>query len=74
MPTYTTTGSVRGSCGHKHRTITTAYACLCEDQRGCKNQGGYSDRDIVLIGKHDHEDEIDLRAALDYISECEYNK
>lgn len=45
--TYTTEGSIRGSCGHKHRTIETARKCLQEDQAGCRSQGGYSDRRIV---------------------------
>ena len=44
--TYTTTGSVRGGCGHSHREIRTAAACLARDQAGCKAQGGYSDRHV----------------------------
>lgn len=46
---YTTIGSVRGRCGHKHHSIKTATACLMHDRRGCKSQGGYSDRDVVCI-------------------------
>jgi hypothetical protein len=42
--TYTTKGSVRGNCGHKHRSIVTAHKCLLADHVGCKRQGGYSDR------------------------------
>lgn len=42
--TYTCTGSVRGGCGHKHRTIEAAIRCCRADQRDCKDQGGYSDR------------------------------
>lgn len=46
MPTYTTTGSVRGSCGHRHRTVSGAAACLGRDQTDCARQGGYSDRAV----------------------------
>ena len=46
---YTTAGSVRGCCGHKHRTLETAEACRERDQQGCVSQGGYSDR---LIAKY----------------------
>lgn len=46
---YTTHGSVRGGCGHKHRTIEAAGKCQQSDQAGCKSQGGYSDRSVVLI-------------------------
>lgn len=45
--TYTCTGSVRGNCGHNHRTIEGAVRCCKADQRGCKSQGGYSDRSIT---------------------------
>jgi len=44
---YTTNGSVRGCCGHKHRSVYTAAECKWRDQRGCKVQGGYSDREGV---------------------------
>jgi len=47
MTTYTTTGSVRGTCGHKHRNLSTAFRCLRADQRGCAKHGGYSDRRIT---------------------------
>jgi len=46
---YTTRGSVRGCCGHKHRTIEAANRCQRDDQRGCASQGGYSDRGIVPV-------------------------
>lgn len=46
---YTTTGSVRGCCDHKHRTIETAQRCIDRDHAGCKSQGGYSDRKIVAV-------------------------
>ena len=47
MTTYTTKGSVRGCCGHKHRSLEAAVKCAREDQKGCQSQGGYSDRQIV---------------------------
>lgn len=47
--TYTTTGSVRGSCGHNHRTLATAFSCLDSDQDGCASQGGYSDRQVMAV-------------------------
>ena len=31
---YSTTGSVRGCCGHKHRTIDSAVTCIEKDQPG----------------------------------------
>lgn len=46
---YTTNGSVRGECGHVHRTYATAAACIARDHAGCKLQGGYSDRHVVPI-------------------------
>ena len=46
---YTTKGSVRQSCNHKHRNIGTAVRCLLRDQVGCAKSGGYSDRGIVAI-------------------------
>lgn len=42
--TYTTYGSVRGACGHHHRSIGAATRCAAKDQRDCKRVGGYSDR------------------------------
>ena len=42
--TYTTGGSIRGFCGHKHRTIEAAVDCAKRDQSVCARQGGYSDR------------------------------
>lgn len=44
---YTTDGPVRGNCGHKHRELRTALACLANDQAGCAAQGGYSDRQVI---------------------------
>jgi hypothetical protein len=49
--TYTNIGSVRGSCGHNHRTISGALRCLDSDQSGCRQCGGYSDRVVRVGGK-----------------------
>ncbi len=48
---FSTYGSVRGCCGHKHKTREGADKCLTSDQKGCKSQGGYSDRSVVLVGE-----------------------
>lgn len=40
----TNIGNVRGSCGHKHTTLTGAARCLRSDVIACHRQGGYSDR------------------------------
>lgn len=48
--TYTTEGSVRGSCGHKHKTLESAIKCLQVDRDGCGAQGAYSDRQVVRTG------------------------
>ena len=54
---YTTWGSIRSDCGHEHRTLTAAYRCLRDDQRGCALQGGYSDRMVrVLDDEHTHDE------------------
>lgn len=46
---FSTYGSVRGCCGHRHETRQAADKCLAKDQAGCKSQGGYSDRSVVLV-------------------------
>lgn len=46
---YTTWGPVCMDCGHIHRTIEAAERCLRRHQRGCRMQGGYSDRHIVRV-------------------------
>ena len=46
---FTTEGSVRGACGHKHRTYDAAEKCIARDQHGCASQGGYSDRHVVAV-------------------------
>jgi len=50
QPTIQCVGEIRGSCGHQHRTVTGAWACLQRDQAGCRAQGGYSDRELVAHG------------------------
>jgi hypothetical protein len=49
MKAYTTWGPVRGCCNHAHQTPGTAMKCLAQDRRGCKKQGGYSDRQVRRI-------------------------
>lgn len=46
---WTTRGSVRGGCGHRHKTLRTALECIDRDSAGCRSQGGYSDRAVVAI-------------------------
>ena len=48
--TYTTRGSVRGECGHAHRTYRAAARCAERDQRLCAAAGGYSDRGVFRDG------------------------
>ena len=55
--TYTTYGLVTGDCGHSHKTHQSASQCLAKHARGCKSQGGYSDRAVY------HDSEI-LRNAV----------
>lgn len=55
---YTTDGSVRGECGHRHRTAEAAEACARRDQIGCASVGGYSDRYVYAVmsdGSRDRE-------------------
>lgn len=49
MIRYTTTGDVRGTCGHSHKTIHTAAKCLLRDVNACSSLGGgsYSDRRVA---------------------------
>lgn len=48
-PRYTTRGSVRGDCGHKHKSIGAAEACRAQDARACASLvgGAYSDRYVA---------------------------
>lgn len=48
-PVYVCDGSVRGTCGHMHKTLDSAKRCLDRDSDGCASQGGYSDRSIYAI-------------------------
>ena len=43
---YSANGSVRGDCGHKHRSAYTAGKCVRDDSIGCQRQGGYTDRGV----------------------------
>lgn len=62
--TYTTRGSVRGSCGHRHRSLRTTIACLKRDTAGCQAQGGYSDRQALRTDGTDiNSDELDYVVA-----------
>ena len=47
--TYTTSGKVRGCCGHQHQTVELAVECLLADQEGCAMQSGYSDRRVFAV-------------------------
>jgi len=48
---YASIGSVRGDCGHKHRSPRTAMSCTARDQRACRQLPGrcYSDRSTYLV-------------------------
>ena len=47
---YTTWGSVRGCCGHAHKSQEAAQVCADKDHRDCKFWGGgYSDREVRII-------------------------
>lgn len=49
---YITIGSVRGWCGHTHKTEETAQACIAKDQAGCVKGCGknaYTDRRVVQV-------------------------
>lgn len=47
--TYRAVGSVRGDCGHEHKTAGAAWDCVHRDSRRCAALGGcaYSDRVVV---------------------------
>ena len=63
--TYSAVGSVRGSCGHAHRTVGAAALCRARDQRACRRHGGYSDRDVERSDSRElTEDEQDVVYAL----------
>jgi hypothetical protein len=50
---YVTEGSVRGSCGHKHRTLDGAIRCLHRE-----GQGGYTDRSIYTVANDGAREEL----------------
>jgi len=62
---WTTRGSVRGCCGHKHKRIGSAIACIGKDSRDCVSVGGYSDRHLVKMidGNEVEMDEYDYAEA-----------
>ena len=49
MTLYTTYGSVRGGCGHKHRSIQAAQHCAYRDQHACNEYRCYSDRRVLPV-------------------------
>lgn len=52
MTAYIATGSVRGDCGHRHRTPGAALACARQDGRNVKRGHGecaYSDRQPAAL-------------------------
>lgn len=57
---YTCWGSVRGGCGHAHRTLAGAEKCLRHDQQRCRQQGGYSDRAIRVIDTREEVEHYDV--------------
>ena len=46
---WTTRGSVRGGCGHNHKSLRAALECVDRDIAACRKVGGYSDRQAVAI-------------------------
>ena len=49
---WSAVGSVRGDCGHMHRTIRGAAECVLRDRRACRRLPGgasYSDRVVVAM-------------------------
>jgi hypothetical protein len=65
---YTTIGSVRGSCDHKHKSLATAWKCVRKDQRACAGLPGgnsYSDRQVKAVGRDLTEQELDELYDLD---------
>lgn len=51
---YYLKGSVRGHCGHQHRTLSGLARCMRQDSNGCSRQGGYSDRRPVAVVDGEH--------------------
>lgn len=68
MMMYTTIGSVRGECGHQHRSILAAVRCQMRDSAGCAKHGGYSDRAVR------HADGTRLSESEYYdVTQCEHD-
>lgn len=57
MTIYETEGEIRGSCGHRHRSIRTAVKCILRDAAWCRNQGGYTDRHVVRMDRKELSDD-----------------
>jgi hypothetical protein len=70
--TYTTRGSVRGCCGHSHRTMAAAVRCMMSDQAGCRTHGGYSDRVVRIIDGDDNDRAMTNDERHDYL-DAEHN-
>jgi hypothetical protein len=63
MTAYTCSGSVRGECGKKHRSIGAAVACCKRDNNACSRHGGYSDRNVCRVdGKPLNDEELEAVA------------
>ena len=43
---YITLGACCSWCGHHHKTQQAAEHCLADNQEGCHQQSGYSDRKV----------------------------
>jgi hypothetical protein len=46
---FTNQGPLRGACGHKHKNLESAAACLDEDEALCVVRGGHTDREIFVL-------------------------
>ncbi len=68
---YATSGPVRGSCEHHHRTREAAAKCAARDQSGCESQGGYSDRDVIRVENGVSERLIQAGENGEWARECE---
>jgi hypothetical protein len=49
---FVSVGSIRGWCGHVHRTLDAAIKCSVRDGRDCGSTGGYSDRGVYRLMSH----------------------
>jgi hypothetical protein len=49
-------GSVQGSCVHRHNTIAGAAKCAERYDRVCDSEGSYSDRRLVVLDEHTQRD------------------